>query len=196
MAAAAAVAERVERDGGARTVRDESLVEPRFEVIGGEVYAMSAPGFLHQRAVLGIGTQLDTRLAAHGCAVVIAPFDVYPLADQGDELTLVQPDVFIACDRGRLRGDRYRGAPRFIVEVLSSNRSHDMLLKVNLYRRAGVEEYWIVDAEARVVITLTLTNGEYVTRMYPADREVPLASVPGCAVDFGRVFETPWGEGE
>jgi Uma2 family endonuclease len=116
---------------------------------------------------------------------------VYPLFDQGDENSFVQPDIFIVCDRSKLQENRYNGAPQFIIEILSSNRSHDMVTKLNLYQEAGVAEYWMVDIinpEERILTVLELHKGAYIYHTYPADREVPLLSVPSCVIDFGKVF--------
>jgi Uma2 family endonuclease len=164
------------------------LVEPRFERIGGVEYAMSSPGYKHQTALLAIGAQLREKLTPFGCMPIVAPFDVYPLYDKGDRDTLVQPDIFTVCDRSKLLENRYNGAPRFIIEILSSNRSHDMVRKLNLYQKAGVGEYWMLDPEERIVSVLELAGGVYVYRAYTGEEEVPLASIPGCSVDFRRVF--------
>jgi Uma2 family endonuclease len=167
------------------------LVEPRIERIGGIEYAMSSPGYKHQMALLAIGAQLREKLSPFGCMPIIAPFDVFPLYDQGDEDTFVQPDIFIVCDRSKLQENRYNGAPQFIIEILSSNRAHDMVTKLNLYQKAAVAEYWMVDItnpDERILTVLELSNGKYIYHNYPADREVPLIAVPGCTIDFGRVF--------
>jgi Uma2 family endonuclease len=169
----------------------QDMVEPRFERIGGIEYAMSSPGYKHQIAAGRIFGQLDAQLSRHGCMTIPAPFDVYPLYDQGDEDTLVQPDIFTVCDRSKLRENRYNGAPQFIIEILSSNRSHDTVTKLNLYQKAGVAEYWMVDindSKETLITVLELVNGMYVYHSYSADQEVPLISIPGCAVDFGKVF--------
>jgi Uma2 family endonuclease len=63
-----------------------------------------------------------------------------------------------------------------------------MVAKLNLYQRAGVEEYWMVDLTGSVVSVLELVNGMYRYHSYTVDQEVPLISIPGCAVDFSRVF--------
>ena len=164
------------------------LVEPRFERIGRTEYAMSSPGYKHQNTLLAIGAQLREKLHLYGCMTIVAPFDVYPLYEKGDENTLVQPDIFSACDRSKLQNNRYNGAPKFIIEIVSSNRSHDMVTKLNLYKKAGVAEYWIVDPEEQVIIALELVDGEYVNRSYTGEDDVPLTSIPGCTVDFKKVF--------
>ena len=170
------------------TENTHSLIEPRFERIGSTEYAMSSPGYKHQNVLLAIGAQLREKLQASGCMVIVAPFDVYLLHEKGDENTLVQPDIFTACDRSKLFDYRYNGVPKFIIEILSSNRSHDMITKLNLYERAGVAEYWMIDPEEQIISVLELVNGRYIFKAYGAGDEVSLVSIPGCAVDFKKVF--------
>jgi Uma2 family endonuclease len=164
------------------------FIEPRIERIGNTEYAMSSPGYKHQIAAGRLFAQLDAQLSAHNCITIVAPFDVYPLYDKGDEYTLVQPDIFTACDMSKLQENRYNGAPKFIIEILSNNRSHDMITKLHLYERAGVGEYWIIDPEAQSISVMELIDGRYTTRSYSGEDQVPLAAIPGCAVDFRKVF--------
>ena len=59
---------------------------------------------------------------------------------------ILQPDVFILCDRSKRRKWGVKGAPDFILEILSpSTRRKDCLLKLHKYENAGVREYWILD---------------------------------------------------
>lgn len=84
------------------------------------------------------------------CRVYPAPFGVRLFEQNGerpeDVDTMVEPDISVVCDRGKI--DKYgcKGAPDLIIEVLSpSTRRHDRLVKLNLYQRAGVQEYWMVE---------------------------------------------------
>jgi Uma2 family endonuclease len=173
----------------AEKIQEKSeLVEPRFERIGGIEYAMSSPGYKHQIIVGRLFGQLDSQLSKYGCMPIVAPFGVYPLYDQGNKDTFVQPDILTVCDRSKLQENRYNGAPKFIIEILSSNKSYDMITKLNLYQKAGVAEYWMVDPEEKVISVLELANGSYIYRSYDAETEVPVISIPGCAVDFRKVF--------
>jgi Uma2 family endonuclease len=178
-----AAAERLQETDG------PALAEDRFERIGGIEYGMGSPGYRHQITAGRLFAQLDAQLSRHGCLPIVAPFDVYPLYDQGDDDTFVQPDLFTACDRSKLQENRYNGAPRFIIEILSSNRSHDMLTKLNLYQKAEVAEYWMIDPDEKIISALVLSGGFYIFHSYGGEDEVPLASIPGCSVDFGKVFE-------
>lgn len=166
-----------------------SLEEPRFERIFGTEYAMSSPGYKHQLAAGRLFAQLDAKLSIHNCKPIIAPFDVYPLYEKGDKYTLVQPDIFLACDQSKLKDNSYNGAPKFIIEILSSNRSHDVVTKTNLYREAGVNEYWMIYPEDQVISALEYSDNNYYCQNYSGEDDVPLFTIPGCTIEFKKVFE-------
>ena len=54
------------------------------------------------------------------------------------------------------------GPPTLVVEILSpSTAGIDRFIKYEKYQRAGVQEYWIVDPQHRIVSVYTLTDGRY-----------------------------------
>jgi Uma2 family endonuclease len=66
-----------------------------------------------------------------------------------------------------------------------------MVTKLNLYQKAGVEEYWIVDPGAedseKFISVLELSNGFYIHHAYGMEKEIPLIVIPGCSIDFSKV---------
>ena len=61
---------------------------------------------------------------------------------------MVEPDIIlIAADQMAILTDKnVQGAPALVVEVLSpSTRRRDLGIKRDLFDRAGVREYWIID---------------------------------------------------
>ena len=89
----------------------------------------------------------------------------------------------------------YRGAPDFVIEVLSpSNPEHDLWRKRDLYQRYGVREYWIVDPHGQSVYVFHFEKsgnsedrGENPEK-YSFDDNVPVGISDGaCRVDFRRV---------
>jgi Uma2 family endonuclease len=172
-------------------------VEPRYEVIDGVIYMMAAPKFWHQEVFSQMHIQLDQQLAPHGCKVMQAPFDVYLFWEEGNQNDFVEPDIFVACDQEQIKRlkaseqDYYHGAPKFVVEILSpSTGAHDLVRKAELYYRAGVAEYWVVDPLVRTIHVFTLPGDgtEYKLKIVEAKGTVPLVSFPGCAVDFSAIF--------
>jgi len=59
--------------------------------------------------------------------------------------TPVQPDLLAVRDGGRLARRGIRGAPDFIVEVISpGTASHDQVRKRQVCERAEVREFWLI----------------------------------------------------
>ena len=117
----------------------------RCELINGIVYMMSSPSLWHQRLIKKLILQLEAYLKDKPCEVFIAPVDVI-LCDDDSDTTIVQPDIFIVCDKSKLKSEKEcRGAPDFIIEVVSgSSAIDDMNRKHDLYQEYGVKEYWVV----------------------------------------------------
>lgn len=128
------------------------------EVIDNILYMSPAPKYTHQRLILLLAKKLSNHVdAANLGEVFIAPVDVYL-----ELLTsVVQPDLlFISnANKGILNDDGYiYGAPDLVIEVLSSDKKRDLVLKKHLYERAGVKEYFVVDPETRRIHFFTLEN--------------------------------------
>lgn len=117
----------------------------RYEAIEGELYVTAAPAIRHQRVSLRLELELVRLLVEPGHGEMMhAPVGVeFPATGEG-----VQPDiVFIAqASRGIIAEKWLMGAPDLVVEILSpSTSSRDRGIKLRLYERQGVAEYWVVD---------------------------------------------------
>lgn len=160
----------------------------RCELIDGEVFMMASPSDWHQAMVVELCGQLRDFFRGKPCRVRVAPFDVrlFPKDDNSDDV-VVQPDIMVICDESkRADGRSCRGAPDFIIEVLSrSTRSHDLLRKRSRYEKAGVREYWAVGADA--VFKYVLADGVYLETAYPVSTkpvDVPVDLFAGCVLRF------------
>jgi len=140
--------------------------DERWELIDGESHALSpAPTISHQTLVFNIGKQIDDALEGTPCRALIAPVDVLlPNPDEADDqvTTVVQPDILVVCDAKKITERNVRGAPDWIIEVLSAATArHDHLTKRAIYERAGVREYWLVHPVDHVITVYTLQDGHY-----------------------------------
>lgn len=138
----------------------------RYELIHGIAYAMDpAPARRHQEVAGEMFRQIADALEGSPCRPYIAPFDVrLPRADEADGRidTVVQPDISVICDKAKLDERGRRGAPDWIVEVLSpGSAGHDQVVKRELYERVGVREYWLVHPIDKVVTIYLLAAGAY-----------------------------------
>ncbi len=179
------------RKQGEYTIEDYYVIpeEKRAELIDGVIYDMGAPTTIHQQISFEIGLQLREYIRKkHGsCMVFIAPTDVQL---DCDEKTMVQPDVFVVCNREKLLRRCIYGAPDLAVEVLSpSTRKKDMSLKYGKYAGAGVRECWLVDPDKQKIMVYDLEKEEFPV-IYGFDDCVPVHIFEGeCEVDFTWIYE-------
>jgi Uma2 family endonuclease len=161
----------------------------RYELIDGIPYMMSpAPSLAHQTISNELSFQLTSFLKGSPCKLFTAPCDVRLNAADGDN-TVVQPDLLVVCDKTKLDGKACVGAPDMIIEILSPSTEHrDRVVKLNLYQRAGVREYWMVDPDSRAVHVCILKNNEYILRAYTDADTVPVHVLEGCGINLADVF--------
>lgn len=122
------------------------------ELIEGRLYMMASPGRIHQEIVSELHYLIRDYIKKKNgiCRVYPSPFAVFL---HGDDNIYLEPDISVICDRNKLTREGCKGAPDWIVEVVSpSTRPMDYLKKLMKYGAAGVREYWIVDQEKDRII--------------------------------------------
>lgn len=157
----------------------------RHEIIDGEHYASPAPLIYHQDLAARLNELLRAEFVTSGRGrVLFAPVDVELTATD-----IVQPDLIVVLTEHESIVTRTRivGAPDLLVEILSpSNRRHDTVLKLDLYRRAGVGEYWIVDPEAQR-LTVYARSADGLTE-HGAGRDRITSPLAGGPVVISRIW--------
>lgn len=135
-----------------RALMDESRHWPRYELLGGELLVTHAPTLAHQWAVAELAAQLGAYCETQGIGVVlVSPADV-----ELEPESIMQPDVFVV-PRSLIPSDQPMEWPHvtallLAVEVLSPSTMHiDRVRKRDFYLTHRVDEYWIVDLDARVI---------------------------------------------
>ncbi len=170
----------------------------RWELINGTPYMMSpAPKRIHQDVELNLSSILHNFLRGKPCKVYIAPFDVV-LTDEkviGKENnlidTVVQPDISVICDESKLDDAGCKGAPDFIVEILSqSTAEHDAITKKQIYEKNGVKEYWLVDTWTKSIRVYLLKNEVYgFAKCYELNMEIEVKTLKGLKIKLKDIFE-------
>ncbi|NLI76269.1 MAG: Uma2 family endonuclease [Candidatus Riflebacteria bacterium] len=169
--------------------------EGRWELIDGTAYDMTpAPSRTHADVAGDLFVVFKNFLKGNPCKVYAAPFDVrLPKGKEADDevTTVVQPDVLVVCDEGKLDEKGCRGAPDFVIEVLSpSTASKDCIKKRALYEKHGVKEFWLVDPANRLVTVYQ--RGEDGTfgkpALYAEEDTITVGLFPGLKIDLGGVF--------
>ena len=123
----------------------------RYEAIAGELHVTPAPSVRHQWISGELEAALRGLLDGGRLGLMFhAPVGVeFPSTGEG-----VQPDIVViaAARRGIIDEDWIRGAPDIVIEILSpGTQRRDRGVKLKLYERQGVEEYWLVDPASRAV---------------------------------------------
>jgi Uma2 family endonuclease len=112
-----------------------------WEIIAGKAYSMSpSPSRIHQEIAGKIYSDFLNYLVGKSCKVYYE-LDVV-LSDED----VVRPDIIVVCDKSKLSTNNIKGAPDLIIEILSPATSKmDKKVKLDLYKKYDVREYWIVD---------------------------------------------------
>lgn len=166
------------------------------ELVDGVAYVREppSPGRIHQEIVGGLYRQVAQALEGKPYRAYVAPFDVRlpkSVEPDGEVDTVVQPDVFIVSDLNKVDDRGVRGAPDWIVEVLSpSTARHDQIVKLPAYERAGVREVWIVHPADRTLAIYRLEEGRYGRPVIVELRaRTALVAVPGVGIDWDAILE-------
>jgi Uma2 family endonuclease len=132
--------------------------DERWEIINGDAYNMSpSPVRKHQAISRNITWQIGLQKdKLKSCSFFEAPMDVV-----FDEYNIVQPDIFIVCDKNK-KTDYIFEIPALIIEIVSpSTELKDKREKFHLYERFGVKEYIIIYPEREYIERYILKRGKY-----------------------------------
>ena len=133
--------------------------DERWEIIDGEACNMSpAPSTRHQRVGWNIKTVfIQNKEKLKDCIPFDAPADVV-----FDEYNVVQPDIFIVCDKTLIKEQYIQGAPDLIIEIISPNTElRDRREKKKLYELFGIKEYILVNPDREYVERYVMENDKY-----------------------------------
>jgi len=174
----------------------------RWEIIDGVPYMMAAPSENHQLSLGGLFSTFFTHLRGKKCRVFVAPFDVrlslFNEKRSIDARNVIQPDISIYCDIKNVDERGGYASPDLVVEVISpSSKKQDRQRKFQLYERAGVKEYWIVEPVYEEVEIYRLVEEKFVKiGEYENDGETLLpAPEVGCGelanlrIPVAQIFE-------
>jgi Uma2 family endonuclease len=167
----------------------------RHELIDGELYVTPTPRLKHQRVSSNLSGRIFMYLREYPLGrVYSAPVDVV-----FSDSNVVEPDVlYISREREeRQATERYlAGAPDLVVEILSpSTRYVDLGVKLRLYERFAVPEYWVIDPENETVKIYRLEESQLQlrTKLSRGDGTsvavISTSLLPGFQVSLDEIFE-------
>lgn len=122
-----------------------SFRNEHVELINGEIIEMPPQGEPHGVAIMLI-TQAMNRIFAQGYAIRVQ----LPLRTGVNE----EPEPDIALVTGNVRDSLTSGRPRsavLVVEVALTTLAFDLGEKAEIYAGVGIEDYWVLDIESRLL---------------------------------------------
>jgi len=159
----------------------------RYEVIDGELFVTPAPSRVHQRAVRELVLRIEPYVREHALGeTIFAPADVIVFGPR----KFVQPDLFVLPFVDGAPASSWAEVGRLLlaVEVVSPSTARtDRSRKRDLYLEKGVPEYWIVDADARVVERWR-PDGSAVETVAETLEWQPDRFIEALAIDLPRYF--------
>jgi Uma2 family endonuclease len=104
----------------------------------------------------------------------------------GRDMTVLEPDVVVVKNTSIVRENGIAGVPDMLAEILSpSTAQYDRTIKYELYERAGVKEYWIVDTDKKIAEVFILHDGLYTEKKtYREHETAALTVLPDCKIDL------------
>ena len=161
-----------------------------WELIDGELYQMPPASGEHQFLIdflvrminnLTTGMQPSLGLAFSNLGLAIS------------ELYAPTPDIiYLRTENMRLvKGSFVEGIPDLVVEILSSDRNRDLVMKRDLYADAGIPEYWIVDPANGSISVLELSGSAYLERTLGSGDTLTTPTIPGFELALADLFGNP-----
>ena len=160
----------------------------KMEFINGEIFFHSPVKKQHNSATGLILTLLKPFAIKNGLGFVGFEKILISLTRNDYE-----PDIcFFGKEKSKDLTDRQMQfpVPDFVVEVLSdSTEKHDRETKFLDYAAHGVEEYWIVDADAEVVEQYVLRGEEYELLLKSGDGKIQSVAVEHFVIPIRSIFD-------
>lgn len=163
--------------------------DQKADLIDGVIYMASPENLEHNDIVAWLDRVLGIYVRKQRLGRITVNKVAYRLSDrEGPE-----PDLaFVRTDRlDILRRGYVDGAPDLAIEIISPDSVHrDYELKRRQYERAGVQEYWIIDADEQKAVFL-VRGPEGFIEAHPQNDIFASRVVPGFELDVRWLWQEP-----
>jgi len=160
----------------------------RIELIEGDMLDMAPMGTQHSAITSRLHELFVLSLSRSATIVSGGPVNL-------GEFSEPQPDLMLLKRRADFYGGKIPGAADvlLLIEVSDSSLAFDQSVKLDLYARYGVSEYWVVDVEGkRVVIYREPGPKAYLrTLQFTAADIVAPQAFPDVKIAVGEIFGQP-----
>jgi Uma2 family endonuclease len=159
--------------------------DDRVELLEGQVVDLAPAGPRHALAIDALNEILVLACASRARARVQQPIEL-------DEYSEPEPDVALVRRPWDGYPDSHPHAPDvlLLIEVADSSLAFDRGAKLELYARAGISEYWIVDLTSNRVLThREPQDGGYASvAVLDMSGTLQIAALPGVTIPVAQIF--------
>lgn len=157
--------------------------EERLELINGDIFEMYPSSPRHSACVANLLKVLINRVGDRAVVWPRNPVTVGRLSKPNPDVALLRP---------RSYWDAHPGVDDvfLLIEVADASLAFDRGVKRELYARASIGEYWIVDTDAEIIETFSApASGSYRdTRRIARDELVAPAAFPDVRISPAELF--------
>lgn len=153
-------------------LENAGIVDPEaYELIEGDLILKMGKKFPHSLVVTLLTAWLSETFGGRR----VAPEPGIDVSPEDNPTSQPEPDVVLLRKSIRELGGAIRAADiQMLAEVSSSSLQFDLVVKSQLYARAQIPEYWVLDVESeRVIVHREPSDGAYKSVVaYSRDEEV------------------------
>ncbi|MEM6843087.1 MAG: Uma2 family endonuclease [Bacteroidota bacterium] len=159
-----------------------------YELLNGEIVKYSAPESKHQIASANLHLIMGGYVKQKKLGrVLYAPISVFL-----DEYSAPQPDLLFVSTKNQeiIQQKGVMGVPDLMVEIVSPGSVvRDRVHKKEVYEKAGVPEYWIVDSKYFTVEIYELTDSGYALfQDVEGEGTIESKVIKGLKIDVADIF--------
>ena len=158
----------------------------RVELIEGMVVEMAPQSEEHLSAIARLNWTITRALPEGYLVRPQGPITLRPDSEP-------EPDIVVVTEAAHRQGRPHPSTAPLVIEVAKSSLDFDRTVKLPLYARAGVLEYWIVDVAKRVVEVYRHPlpkSGRYKTkRVVRSDQTLTCSTLPGISIPVASIFK-------
>ena len=150
------------------TIEQVASMQGHVELIDGTIVIEDRVSVTHNLIMNDIATSFKNYISGKSgtCKVFTENVALYVSELCDENMNYFLPDLMVVCDANKIDEDGVHTAPLFVAEITSeSTKKTDYGEKLNIYRKIGVEEYWVVDIQRKMVFRY-LAAEDYVPVAY------------------------------
>jgi Uma2 family endonuclease len=125
---------------------EAGILDPdeRVELIDGQIFKMAAKGTAHSATTSRTEKLFERLLSERAWVRVQEPIRLNDYSEPEPDVAIVQPDPLDYADHHPTVSEVY-----IVIEVADTTLRRDCQFKANVYAKAGIADYWVVDVTAR-----------------------------------------------